>query len=284
MQSDNLRFSWPRFQALMRSDFLVNKGTYIKLAATAIGCFIALAILISIIAMNDINSFFKLNESSFSKSALEGLIQSRRYSYSSILLTLCFWIVSIAMTVFGSLTFSSLSSKKRRISTFMLPASLSEKYFQRMLVYLVGGTLTLLIGCMFAILIAQITFAGSAFLEILKDWNHIWDGESFYITMIGCVSVILGNAIYTLGSSLWPKLSWIKTWLVVMVIQWIGGIFLITGLFSGIDFAYLVKIFDSGEFLFWFITLIMAIIIIVCWYFAWRRFHNTQIIQRFMTK
>lgn len=284
MQSDNLRFSWPRFQALMRSDFLVNKGTYIKLAATAIGCFIALAILISIIAMNDINSFFKLNESSFSKSALEGLIQSRRYSYSSILLTLCFWIVSIAMTVFGSLTFSSLSSKKRRISTFMLPASLSEKYFQRMLVYLVGGTLTLLIGCMFAILIAQITFAGSAFLEILKDWNHIWDGESFYITMLGCVSVILGNAIYTLGSSLWPKLSWIKTWLVVMVIQWIGGIFLITGLFSGIDFAYLVKIFDSGEVLFWCITSIMAIMIIVCWYFAWRRFHNTQIIQRFMTK
>ncbi|MDE5849309.1 MAG: hypothetical protein K2H38_04130 [Muribaculaceae bacterium] len=268
----------------MRSDFLVNKGTYIKLAATAIGCFIALAILISIIAMNDINSFFKLNESSFSKSALEGLIQSRRYSYSSILLTLCFWIVSIAMTVFGSLTFSSLSSKKRRISTFMLPASLSEKYFQRMLVYLVGGTLTLLIGCMFAILIAQITFAGSAFLEILKDWNHIWDGESFYITMLGCVSVILGNAIYTLGSSLWPKLSWIKTWLVVMVIQWIGGIFLITGLFSGIDFAYLVKIFDSGEVLFWCITSIMAIMIIVCWYFAWRRFHNTQIIQRFMTK
>lgn len=284
MQSDNLRFSWPRFQALMRSDFLVNKGTYIKLAATAIGCFIALAILISIIAMNDINSFFKLNESSFSKSALEGLIQSRRYSYSSILLTLCFWIVSIAMTVFGSLTFSSLSSKKRRITTFMLPASLSEKYFQRMLVYLVGGTLTLLIGCMFAILIAQITFAGSAFLEILKDWNHIWDGESFYITMLGCVSVILGNAIYTLGSSLWPKLSWIKTWLVVMVIQWIGGIFLITGLFSGIDFAYLVKIFDSGEVLFWCITSIMAIMIIVCWYFAWRRFHNTQIIQRFMTK
>ncbi|MDE6290486.1 MAG: hypothetical protein K2M16_03040, partial [Muribaculaceae bacterium] len=240
--------------------------------------------LISIFAMNDINSFIKLNGSTMSDSYLEGLIKSRRYSYSSILLMMCFWIISIAMTIFGSLTFSSLSSKKQRISTFMLPASLSEKYLLRMLVYFVGGILTLLIGCLLAILIAQFTFAGSAFYDILKDWNHIWDGESFYVTMLGSIAVILGEAIYTLGSSLWPKLSWIKTWLVVMVIQWVGGIFLISGLFSGIDFAYLVKFFDSGEVLSWTLASIMAIAIVVCWYLAWRRFRNTQIIQRFMTK
>lgn len=284
MQSDNMSFSWPRFKALMKSDFLINKGTYLKLGATAIGIFIALAILISIFAMNDINSFIKLNVSNFGSSSLEELVQSRRYSYSCSLLVISFWIVSIVYTVFGSLTFSSLSNKKQRISTFMFPASLSEKFFLRMLVYFFGGTLTLLIGCALAILIAQFTFAGSAFIDILKDWNHIWDGESFYITMLGCISVFLGNAIYTLGSSLWPKLSWIKTWLVVMVIQWIGGIFLIIGLFSGIDFAYLVKLFDSGELLFWILTSIMAIMIIVCWCVASRRFRNTQIIQRFMTK
>ena len=125
MQPVNKNFSWPRFKALMKSDFLINKGTYVKLAATVIGCFIALAILISILAMNDINSFIKLNASTMSDLNLEGLIKSRRYSYSSILLTLCLWVVSIALTIFGSLTFSSLGSKKQRISTFMLPASLS---------------------------------------------------------------------------------------------------------------------------------------------------------------
>ncbi|MDE5586472.1 MAG: hypothetical protein K2I92_09120 [Muribaculaceae bacterium] len=284
IQSDNKSFSLPRFQALMKSDFLINKGTYIKLAATVIGCFIALAILISIFAMNDINSFIKLKGSTMTDLNLESLIQSRRYSYSSILLTLCFWVISIALTIFGSLTFSSLSSKKQRISTFMLPASLSEKYILRMLVYFVGGAITLLVGCLLAILIAQFTFAGSAFHDIFKDWNHIWEGESFYVTMLGSIAVILGEAIYTLGSSLWPKLSWIKTWLVVMVIQWIGGVFLISGLFSGIDFAYLVRFFDSGEVLSWTLASIMTITIIVCWYLAWRRFRNTQIIQRFMTK
>ena len=284
MQPVNKNFSWPRFKALMKSDFLINKGTYVKLAATVIGCFIALAILISILAMNDINSFIKLNASTMSDLNLEGLIKSRRYSYSSILLTLCLWVVSIALTIFGSLTFSSLGSKKQRISTFMLPASLSEKYVLRMLVYLVGGMVTLFIGCLIAVLIAQFTFAGSAFYDIFNDWNHIWDGESFYVTMLGSTAIILGEAIYTLGSSLWPKLSWIKTWLVVMVIQWVGGIFLISGLFSGIDFAYLVKFFDSGEVLSWTLASIMAIATVVCWYLAWRRFRNTQIIQRFMTK
>lgn len=284
MQSDNISFSWPRFQALMKSDFLINKGTYFKLAATAIGCFIALAIIISVLAMNDINSFIKLNESTLSNVYLEDLIKSRRYSYASMLLALCYWIVSIALTIFGSLTFSSLSSKKQRISTFTLPASLSEKYTIRMLFYFIGGSITLIIGCLLACLIAQFTFAGSAFIDILKDWNKIWDGESFYITMLGVIAIILGNAIYTLGSSLWPKLSWIKTWLVVMVIQWVGGIFLITGLFSGIDFSYIVKFLDSGEVFFWIITSILTIMIIVCWYLAWRRFRNTQIIQRFMVK
>ena len=284
MQTYNKSFSWPRFRALMKSDFLINKGTYFKLAATVIGCFIALAILISIFAMNDINSFIKLNDASMTYLQLDKLINSRRYSYSSMLLVMCFWIVSIALTVFGSLTFSSLSSKKQRISTLMLPASLSEKYFLRMLIYFVGGLITLFIGLLFACLIAQLTFAGSAFFDILKDWNHIWDGESFYITMLGCIMVILGNAIYTLGSCLWPKLSWIKTWLVVMVIQWIGGLFIISGLFSGIDFAYIVKFLDSGEVLFLIFASIMTIMIIASWYLAWLRFRNTQIIQRFMTK
>ena len=282
--SNNNCFSWPRFRALMKSDFLINKGTYFKLAATVIGCFIALAILISIFAMNDINSFIKLNESSMVNLDFEGLIKSRRYSYSCSLLVMCFFIVSIAMTIFGSLTFSSLSSKKQRISTFMLPASLSEKYFLRMLVYFIGGLLTLFIGCLFACIIAQLTFAGSAFIDILKDWHRIWDGESFYITILGSIAIILGNAVYTFGSSLWPKLSWIKTWLVVMVIQWIGGIFLISGLFSGIDFSYIVKVIDSGEVLFWIIASIFTIIIFLCWILAWRRFRQTQIIQRFMTK
>ena len=284
IQSNNKGFSWTRFQALMKSDFLINKGTYFKLAATVIGFFIALAILISIFAMNDINSFIKYNSSSMNDSILEDMIQSRRYSYSSTLLVMCFWIVSIALTVFGSLTFSSLSTKKQRISTFMLPASLSEKYFLRMFVYFVGGILTLLIGCLLAVVIAQFTFAGSAFVDILKDWKYIWDGESFYITMLGCIMVVLGNAIYTLGSSLWPKLSWIKTWLVVMVIQWTGGLFIISGLFSGINFSHIVKFLDSGEVLFWILVSIMTTIIIVCWGVAWWRFKNTQIIQRFMTK
>ena len=153
-----------------------------------------------------------------------------------------------------------------------------------MLFYFIGGSLTLIIGCLFACIIAQVTFAGSAFIDILKDWHQIWDGESFYITMLGIIAIILGNAIYTLGSSLWPKLSWIKTWLVMMVIQWVGGIFLISGLFSGIDYSYMIKFLDSGDVLFWIVFSIFTIMIIVCWYLAWQRFRNTQIIQRFMSK
>ena len=49
-------FSSERFSALMKSDFTVNKGNYLKHSIAVVGVFAALASLISINAVIDINS------------------------------------------------------------------------------------------------------------------------------------------------------------------------------------------------------------------------------------
>lgn len=292
-------FSGSRFNMLLKSDWLINKGTYIKMIIVALGVFVAISLLVSIDAMDELNKIEVVKtehtitdlssggiESSIENFNQEDLNIDRRKIFMTPLLAIGFWLFCLGMTIFGSLTFSCLSSKRQRINTFMLPASISEKYFLHMLIYLGGGTLLLILGYALSILIAHFTFGGGlAVSEMISNLPKIpYVG---YIIAIVSLMVLFGNSIFTLGSSLWPKLSWLKTQIVIMVFQWIVGIILISGLLSGFNFDMIIDWLTkrmTPEIGFWSAIIILFGLNLTCWIIAWRRFKSTQIVQKFMRK
>lgn len=286
IESNNKALSSERFITLLKSDFIVNKGNYMKYVIAVIGVFVALASLISINAVIDINSLKHLSE--LSGRMFDEAISSKQLSYGSMYLAISMWIVSIGLTVFGSLTFSNFSSKRKRISSLMIPASRIEKFFHRVLIYFVGGIILLIIGLFIGLAICQITFGGGGapLNSVLSFLDKEFYG-SFSIALI--LFAFLGNSIYSLGSSLWPKLSWVKTWVILMVIQWaFTAIFMILAA-ANINWEAFFMVFftidkDNVWFLIWSGIATLAILNLVCWGFAWLRFKNIQIIQRFMTK
>ncbi|MDE7345111.1 MAG: hypothetical protein K2N48_00025 [Muribaculaceae bacterium] len=282
----NKSFSNERFSALLKSDLTVNKGNYIKLAIATLGVFAALAFMISFNAVMSINSLKEVTE--LTGRSFEETITERRISYGSMYLGLSSWILGIGLTVLGSLTFSNFSSKMKRISALMIPASRIEKFMLRLLVYLVCGTILLVLGLLLGFGICQIAFG--AWVPTFNSVFEFFDIEySGYIATSIILLALLGNSIYALGSSLWPKLSWIKTWVILMVIQWVGALVTMILAATHINwkdfFSFLFNFNrDNAWILFWSIIAILALLNISCWTFAWHRFRNTQIIQRFMTK
>ncbi|MDE7421917.1 MAG: hypothetical protein K2N35_17145, partial [Muribaculaceae bacterium] len=210
---ENKIFSSDRFTTLIKADLAVNKSNYLKLFIGTIGVFVALALIISITAVLDINSLKQASE--MTGRAFDSAIKSRQLSFGAMYSTISIWIICVLFTVFGSLTFSNLSSKKNRISTFMIPASMAEKFILRFLIYFGVGILTLMIGFLLGVGISQLAYGGGA--ATLNEFDKFF-GIDFSGTIISAfiLSTLLGYSLYALGSSLWPKLSWIKTWVVIM--------------------------------------------------------------------
>ncbi len=267
----------------MKADLTVNKSNYIKLIIGGTGVFVAVALLVSVLALIAINGVKSNTE--LSATILEDAIRTHQQTYGAAYSAISVWIFSIGLTVLGSLTFSNLSSKRKRISSLMIPASKAEKFILNVLVYLVGGTLALLIGFFIGLGVCQIVFGGG---EVTYDnvYSFFFNESSSGIIITAFILwALLGNSIYALGSSIWPKLSWIKTWVVMMIIQWIGTIAMIILSTADISWYSFFMFWDGHlSLLKWTGISVLAILNIVCWVLAWWRYKNVQIIQRFMTK
>ncbi len=280
---DNKSFSSDRFTSLMKADLAVNKSNYIKLIIGGSGVFIAIALLVSILALLAINGV--KNNIEMSPEIIKEAIKYHQQSYGAAYTAISVWVFCIGLTVLGSLTFSNLSSKRKRISALMIPASKAEKFILDIVVYLIGGTIALLVGFFIGLGVCQIIFGGG---EVTYDNVYsFFFNESASGTIITAfiLMALLGNSIYALGSSLWPKLSWIKTWVIMMVIQWVGTIAMIILSTADISWYSFFMFWDGHlSLLKWTGITVLAILNIVCWVLAWWRYRNVQIIQRFMTK
>ncbi len=129
----------------------------------------------------------------------------------------------LMVTLAASMTFSDLKTKQGRIAFLMLPASASAKTFPRLLA-MTGG-----------ILIAGTV--GFYFMDVVR-WlleglvYHTWDGIRNPFSLIPnseygefayvCLAMYLFNvAVYTLGSAIAPRLSFLKTTCVMFAIQFV---------------------------------------------------------------
>lgn len=287
--NENQAFSFPRFWQLLKSDLRINKPKFIRTVAAALGCFVTVAILISVFAINDIGN---LSESNAGNPHLANIIETRKMTQLDLYNALSFTIFSVGVTVMGSMTFISMNSKNRRISTLMLPASMSEKFWLRFLEYGICGVMVLAFGYLLGLFVIGVSFAGSEFVFNRFDSLCVVDGTHDVVWPLGIflgLPVLLGNAFYALGSSIWPRSSWIKTWVCQQVI---GVLFLFAGAFGLFKVVsnwinWLDKIDPASineNLIFWTYVVIFVVLIAGCWALAWWRFRNTQIVQRFMKK
>lgn len=278
ISSESQTFSFYRFSQLLKSDLRIYRSGYMKIVFAAIGCFLTVAILVSIFAINA-----KHNLSDVSLAARSISIQLEYVGYYQIA---SFFMLSLGLTILGSLTFISMNSKEGRIMTIMMPASMLEKFLVRFLLYFVGGLLVLCVGYFVGILELILTFADiDAVFPISNIIGDNQDRESIFgmMVVIG-LPLLFGNAFYALGSSVWPRTSWVKTWVVQQIL---GILFLFMGAFGLFDFIpvlmrYVGNIIEFDYQVFWLYVAVFAVLITTCWVLAWFRFRNTQIVQRFM--
>lgn len=282
------------FMQLLKSDFALRGGDYLKLALAILGCFLAVDVIVSIFTINRLNSVEnQLYAHSYivKGSKIDDSFGYIRANGMQIITFACILIISIGSTVIGSLTFSSMSDKRKRIATLMLPASIPQKFWLRFLIYTVGGTLLMIAGVALSNLIAQLAFGGWPYGNVWEGITYLYNDEHVGLRIIPILIALVmygytGNSIYALGSAFWPRLSWLKTWIVLMLFQWVVMIIMIFGAFSNLDIEGFLKfiIGIGGDVWLWVIVVSLALFNVGCWGVAYWRFRNTQIVQRFMKK
>lgn len=170
------------------------------------------------------------------------------------------------ISITASYMFSSLRTKQSRIMSLMLPASMAEKYWVYFTVYIIAFFPIFLLGTVVADLAYYVTAGGGPMFQLLS-----LSGEYSIFKMD---SIMIWNdlslqAIFALGSVLWPRLSFFKTFIAIFVIS-------ILVLFFPSVVYHILKPFDD------FGTMLAAIFTIGCYVLAWLRFRHVQVIQKLL--
>lgn len=288
LKKENQIFDVHRFMRLVKSYFMLNKSYHLKLSMAVVCSFMFFAVLISIIAVNNLSEIARLEDAGIRVSfdVKPGKMHDvAKTLYSAYYAFISCFVATLAISIFGSLTFHSMSTKQSRISALMAPASMAEKFWMQAIIHTVGGTVVIILGWLIGCLILRVSFGGTWLLEdILDDFAPNAKSLAFHIFALVVLTFYFWNSIYALGSAFWPKLSWLKTWLAITVVQWLVGILMMSSTFlMDFDLDYFGEHIDDESFLRCCI-LMVALLTVGCWTAAWFRFRNTQIVQRFMMK
>lgn len=267
------KFSWSRVWALIVRYVYENKRNLLMTVGVMFG----------IMLFFDLVYYRNINEN---------------YNELSLMVLATFmWISMIAIQVTGSLTFSSLSTKPRRISSLMVPASKLEKFTSLVMIYTVAGNLVILLCGFVADTISALLFGRRPawlqidlmdFIQIFKDfdsWNSLAVEVVCGVTLGLIALILITQAIYVLGSSLWPRKSFLKTFLVLFILQTILPIFLSFGmLINGMDWIFNLETWENVNYhiLGWSCVAASWAFLIFIYWLAWRRFRSIQVVQKFM--
>lgn len=154
-------------------------------------------------------------------------------------------IVDISLSVFlrfgvfcgcisASLTMVNMRTKTSRISAFMIPATPFEKYFSRWLVSTIVYIVVFIIAFKLAdytrVIIYSIVYPDKTIVATQLKYLFATNGSNTFVgDTFGGISVFillyfLFQSCFILGSSIWPKNSFIKTFLAGLVILLLHGL------------------------------------------------------------
>jgi hypothetical protein len=241
-------FSFHRFVALLKTYITEQSKTLMLYTASLIGIFILVG---AFIGYHFGSSWRQINDTAAS---------------TNMMLMFTYTVFSFCMSFSASLMFSTLQNRASRISTFMLPASILEKYLVRLVVYLFAFVVCFAVAVMLGES-TRLIFSYEGTESIFKMFNLY----SFEIWNHAIASTLAGHALYTLGSSLWPKRSFLKTFIASIIL----GIIVISLFPNKLE----MHIVDVNNWVLWILMYVWALLL---YFLAWLRFRSTQIVQCFM--
>ena len=199
-------------------------------------------------------------------------------------------IFTVALVFFSSLAAAALGGnlkdKAGRISAFMLPATQLEKYMARWVIFIPLALVVFLIGFigidLLRVALASVFFPHASghihSVFTLFSSQHILDGVAWIASYIMSL-----QASFALGSMLWPKNSWVKTFAALSILGMLVSfimVWLALALFrdmAGYTLAGMDFLDDHGAWCMLAVTMLWAVVYHVIAYY---RYKEMEIIQR----
>lgn len=222
------------------------------------------------------------------------------------LLTFDFLLILMG-AYFGSLFYSGLSEKGKRISFLMTPASSFEKFLTMFAIYVVGFMALFFVSNFLADITRVAVYSSTAhengafidfiplkylltqsLSEEMKDTIDVQNTEFYYQMAFLVNSAVFGiffflQAFFVLGSSVWPKNSFIKTFMTGTVIFFVSLFLFFLGMHTffdwdkGIDWRFGEETPTTFGFL---IAGTAAVFSLACWIISYIRFREWEAIKR----
>lgn len=198
------------------------------------------------------------------------------------------------VTIGASLAFNNMKNKEGRINAIMLPVPVYQKFLVRWLTCVPLLLIVVLIGCLLGdsarIVVYKLMIRFSDYSPAYDSWYTDTTAVSFIITnfrddaeAIGLMvnlfiwCLLSSQAIYFLGSVVWPKLSFIKTWAAMQVLGVIFAMVFVPFLINlKVDFAYELPYVG----ILWIINIIGLLFCTGMYWLSYERFKRSQVIYK----
>ncbi|WP_299092355.1 hypothetical protein [uncultured Bacteroides sp.] len=139
------------------------------------------------------------------------------------------WALVIMGLLSASFIMERMKSKTNRIAMLMTPATMFEKFFSRWLVFTFGFLIVFLIAFKLAdwtrVVVYMVSYPELKDIISSTPLSHLVGKEQFWTVFDDCNYFMLGisayffaQSLFVLGSSIWPKNSFVKTFSAIVVV------------------------------------------------------------------
>jgi len=267
-----------RFNRLFRLEMRRDSRTNLMWLAVVLGLFALLAI--------QLTAFRDYNYSEPGTETYSWLYED----YTANAMLIFFWIgLFLAGCFSASMMMNPIRDKESAIPSLMLPASQLEKFTVRWLTYVPGFIVTYIAGFLaidtLRVLYCTITHPLAINIEFAFS-DLFSDSDNILATICGLASFLSTQSLFVLGSTIWPKRSFLKTFLALCVLNGIISIYF-TGLAMTLfnpDYNYVPEWLEDFQptrrMIAWAVTLTSLFFSSINYLIAYFRYRESEIIQR----
>ena len=274
MKMKDTFFSFPRFANYFKKVLVEDRKRLLQRIITVFGLLVVFGAIISDSCYQHYMEALKM-----------GIVRNEIDPAIDGLMPLFVFGLFIGCALSASFIMEPMNSKTGRIYALMLPATSFEKYFVRWFIYTIGYLvvyylLFLLVDvmrvCVFSVVYPEIdiiTFLNPyAEIVALRDDAPLGFIVSLYLLL---------QSIFVLGSSLWPKYAFLKTFTAYTIL----------GMAFSAFFAGIMNLFDrpgnsyimpelSDDTLFLIATCGVMMVTLFFWWLAYKRFKEMEVVNR----